>query len=310
LYLQGRTAFGRSTPDSLTQAAEYFNLAIAKDPGYALAYAGLADSYIQLAGRLRPPSEVMPKAKAAVERALAINEGLGEGHSSLAQVRLFYEWDWASASAEFRRALEMSPGTPLIHQMNGLFLSSQGRTEESLTEARRVLASDPISSSSGCLLARLLYYGRQYDRSIQQFEKTLKSDPTATGSCTWAIFSFHEKSRFPEAIAAATKAIAVSPNEMLPRAALARAYGVSGNKAEAEKVLQSLRELASRRFVSEYEFAVANSGWNPEASLSWLEKGYQGRVGMLVYLKVDSVFDGLRADPRFQDLVRRVAIPP
>ncbi len=310
LYLQGRMSFGRFTPDSLTQAAEYFNLAIAKDPGYALAYAGLADSYIQLAGRLRPPNEVMPKARGAIERALALNEGLGEAHSSLAQVKLFYEFDWGAAREEFRRALEMNPGSALIHQMNGLFLSSQGRSEESLAEARRALASDPVSSSSNCLLSRVLYYARQYDQAIQQYRKTMETDPTATGSCTWAIFAFHKRSLFPEAIAAAKRAVDVSPNEMLPRAALARGYGLSGNKAEAEKVLQSLEDLSKRRFVSEYEFAVAHSGWNPEASLSWLEKAYQGRVGMLVYLKVDSVFDELRADPRFQDIVRRVAIPP
>jgi len=310
LYLQGRTSFGRMTPDSLRKSAEYFNLAISKDPGYALAYAGLADSYIQLAGRLLPPHEVMPKARTAIQRALELNESLGEGHSSLAQVKLFYEYDWEGARAEYDRALEMTPGSALIHQMNGLFLSSQGRAEESLAEAKRALDSDPVSSSSGCMRARLLYYARQYDQAILQYRKTRDTDPTATGSCTWAIFAFHKQSRFAEAIAAAKQSIDVSPNEMLPRAALARAYGISGKKDEAEKVLQSLRDLSTRRFVSEYEFAVANSGWNPEDALAWLGKAYQGRVGMLVYLRVDSVFDDLRSDPRFQDLVARIAIPP
>ena len=310
LYLQGRTAFSRFTPDSLTKSAEYFNLAIAKDPGYALAYAGLADSYIQLAGRLLPPHEVMPKARTAIQRALELNKNLGEGHSSLAQVKLFYEYDWESARTEYRRALEMSSGSVLIHQMNGLFLSAQGRSEESLAEAKRALDFDPVSSNSGCMRARLLYYARQYDEAIRQYRKTLETDPTATGACTWAIFAFHQTSRFAEAIAAAKAAIDVSPNEMLPRAALARAYGVSGNREEADKAIQKLRDLATRRFVSEYEFAVANSGWNREESLAWLEKGYQGRVGMLVYLKVDAVFDGLRSDPRFQDLIRRIGIPP
>jgi TolB-like protein/Tfp pilus assembly protein PilF len=310
LYLQGRTAFSRFTPDSLAKSAEYFQMAIAKDPANALAYAGLADSYIQLAGRLLPPHEVMPKAKTAIERALELDENLGEAHSSLAQVKLFYEFDWEAARSEFRRAVEMSPGSALIHQMNGLFLSAQGRSEESLAEAGRALDFDPISSNSGCMRARLLYYARRYDQAIEQYRKTLKTDPTATGACTWAIFAFHQTSRIPEAIAAAKQAIEASPNLMLPRSALARAYGISGNRPEAENVVRTLHDLATRRFVSEWEFAVANSGWNREESLAWLEKAYQGRVGMLVYLKVDSVFDDLRSDPRFQDLIRRVGIPP
>jgi len=309
LYLQGRTSFSRFTPDSLTKAAEYFKLAIAKDPSYALAYAGLADSYIQLAGRLLPPRDVMPKAKTAIERALALNESLGEAHSSLAQVKLFYEFDWNGARAEYRRALEMSPASPLIHQMNGLLLASEGRAEDSLAEARRVLDSDPVSTSSGCLRARLLYYAHRYDQSIEQYRKTVASDPTATGSCTWAIFAFHKRGRVAEGIAAAKQAVDVSPNEMLPRAALARGYGISGNRQEAERVIRELEEISKRRFVSEYEFAAAYSGWNPEQSLAWLEKGYAGRVGMLVYLGVDSAFDELRPDPRFGDLLRRIGIP-
>jgi serine/threonine protein kinase/tetratricopeptide (TPR) repeat protein len=309
LYLQGRTAFSRFTPDSLSKSADYFNLAIAKDPSYALAYAGLADSNIQLAGRLLPPHEVMPKARTAIQRALELDENLGEAHSSLAQVKIFYEYDWDGARAEFGRALEMSPGSALIHQMNGLFLSSQGKSEEALAEAKRALDVDPVSSNSGCMRARILYYARRYDEAIAQYRKTLEADPTATGSCTWAIFAFHETSRLDEAIAAAKHSVDVSPNEMLPRAALARAYGIAGDRVQAEKTLAKLRELSTRRFVSEYEFAVANSGWNLEETLAWLEKAYGGRVGMLVYLKVDSVFDELRSDARFQELVRRVGIP-
>src|SRR5262249_20898162 len=186
---------------------------------------------------------------------------------------------------------------------------AQGRTEESLEEGKRALDLDPVGSSSSCMKARLLYYARRYEDAIQQYKKTLDADPTATGSCTWAIFAFHATNRFDEAIAAARHSIDVSPNEMLPRAALARAYGVAGKRAEAEAALGALADIAKKRFVSEYEFAAASSGWKPEESLAWLEKAYQGRVGMLVYLKVDSDFDGMRADPRFQDLVKRVGIP-
>ncbi len=309
LYLQGRTAFSRLTPDSLSKSADYFRLAIARDPTYALAYAGLADSDIQLAGRLLPPHEVMPKARTAIQRALELDENVGEAHSSLAQVKLFYEYDWEGARAEFDRALEMSPRSALIHQMRGLFLAAQGRAEESLAEAKSALDVDPVSTGSACMRARILTYARRYDEAIQQYRKVLEADPSATGSCTWVLFAYHKTSRLDEAIAAARHSIDVSPNEMLPRAALARAYGMAGDRAAAEKALAALRDVSTRRFVSEYEFAVASSGWNGEEALAWLEKAYRGRVGMLVYLKVDSVFDELRSDSRFQELVRRVGIP-
>jgi tetratricopeptide (TPR) repeat protein len=204
----------------------------------------------------------------------------------------------------------MNPRSALIRQMNGLFLSAEGRSEEALAESARALDFDPVSTNSGCLRARLFYYARQYDQAISLYRKTLETDPTVAGHCTWSSLAFQQRSRFPEAIAAAKQASEASPNEMLPRAVLARAYGLMGNKAEAQKVLDQFREVSKRRFISEYDFAIANSGWNSEESLAWLEKGYQNRTGLLVYLRVDSSFDDLRSDPRFQDLVRRIGIPP
>ena len=310
LYLQGRVAFSRFTPESLTAAVEYFNRAIANDPEYALAYAGLADSYIQLAGRARPPREAMPKARLAIERALSIDPNLAEGYASLGQVKLFYEFDWSGAGTEFQRALERNPGSALIHQTNGLYLSAQGRTAESLAEAGRVMDLDPVSASSGCLRARLLYYARRYDESIEQYEKTRTADPNVAGFCAFAIFAYQKKGRFEEAVAAARRISEASPNEMLPRAALARSYGVTGNRDEAQKAVQAMLDLRKRRFISEYDFAVAHSGWDKEGTLRWLEKAYQGRTGLLVYAKVDSVWDDLHSDPRFQELVRRIGIAP
>ena len=310
LYLQGRVAYSRFTPESLVGAAEYFNLAIAKDPEYALAYAGLADSYIQLAGRARPPREVMPKARAATERALALDPNLAEAYSSLGQVNLFYEFDWEGADTEFRRALAKNPGSALVHQMHALFLSAQGRTDEALAASARVLDLDPVSSSSRCLRVRVLYYARRHDESIAQYRRALQADPTVAGFCTFAVFAMQELSRFDEATREARRISEASPNEMLPKAALARTFGVTGNRSEAEKALAVMVELAKRRFISEYDFAVATSGWKPEETLRWLEAADEGRTGLLVYARVDSVFDELRSDPKFQDIVRRVGIPP
>src|SRR5215471_5574451 len=224
-YLKGRVAFSRFTPESLSQSVEYYNQAIAKDADFALAYAGLADSYIQLAGRLLPPTEVMPKAKGAIEHALRLDGSLGEAHSSLAQVELFYDFEWEPARAEFRKAAELNPRSALTHQMTGLFLAAQGKADESLAESSRALELDPVSTSAACMRARLLYYARRYDESIDLYRKTLTTDPTIAGHCTWANFAFQKLSKFSEAVTAAKRASEASPNEMLPRAALARAYG-------------------------------------------------------------------------------------
>jgi len=309
LYLQGRMAFSRFTPESLGRSAEYFNRAIAKDPQSAMAYAGLADSYIQLAGRVRPPREVMPKARAAIDRALALDPNLAEGYASLAQVKLFYEFDFPGAAAEYRRAVERNPSSTLVHQANGLFLAAEGMAAEGLREADRVVDLDPVSSSSGCLRARLLYYARRYDDAIAQFERTRASDPTVTGFCTFAISAYEVKGRFGEAVAAAQRASDASPNEMMPRAALARAYGMMGNRAAAQKTVDAMTELQKRRFVSEHDFAMAYSGWDREETLRWFEKAYEGRAGLLVYANVDAVWDGVRSEPRFQEMVRRIGIP-
>jgi tetratricopeptide (TPR) repeat protein len=193
--------------------------------------------------------------------------------------------------------------------MNGLFLSAQGRTADSLAEADRVVDLDPVSSSSGCLRARLLYYARRYDEAIAQYEKTRAADPTVAGFCTFAIFAYQQKGRFEEAIAAAKRISEASPNEMIPRAALARSYGVTGNTGEAQKVVRAMEDISKRRFISEYDFAVAHSGWKNEETLRWLEKAYESRTGLLVYARVDSVWDDLRPDPRFQDLVKKIGIP-
>jgi len=309
LYLQGRIAFLRFTPESLAEAERYFRRAIEKDPQYALAWAGLADTEIQLAGRARPPLETMPKASSAVARALELDPNLAEGFASRAQVKLFYEFDWEAAGEAYRRAVEKNPGSPLVHQANGLFLAAEGRAADAIAEADRVLDLDPVSSSSGCTRSRLLYYARRYDDAIAQYEKTLSSDPTVAGFCAFAIFAYQQKGRLDDAIATAKRIAETSPNEMLPRAALARSYGVMGNTEEARKVVRAMEELSKKRFISEYDFAVAHSGWDDAGALRWLEKAWEGRAGLLVYARADANWDGLRSNPRFQDLVRKIGIP-
>jgi len=205
--------------------------------------------------------------------------------------------------------VEKNPGSPLVHQANGLFLAAEGRAADAIAEADRVLDLDPVSSSSGCTRSRLLYYARRYDDAIAQYETTLSYDPTVAGFCAFAIFAYQQKGRLDDAIATAKRIAETSPNEMLPRAALARSYGVMGNTEEARKVVRAMEELSKKRFISEYDFAVAHSGWDEAGALRWLEKAWEGRAGLLVYARADANWDGLRSNPRFQDLVRKIGIP-
>ena len=167
---------------------------------------------------------------------------------------------------------------------------------------------DPVGSSSGCLRVRLLYYAKRYDEAIAEYRKTTSADPTVAGFCTFAIYAYQEKKLFDEAIAVARRISEASPNEMLPRAALARTYGVMGNREEARKTVRAMEELSKRRYISEYDMAVANSGWNGERALGWLERAYEGKAGLLIYVRVDSVFDEFRPEPRFQEILRRMGL--
>ncbi|MFN2384750.1 MAG: tetratricopeptide repeat protein [Thermoanaerobaculia bacterium] len=155
-------------------------------------------------------------------------------------------------------------------------MSARGKTQEALAESARVLDLDPVSSSSGCLRVRLLYYARQYDEAIDQYRKTQSADPTVAGFCTFAIYAYEQKGLFDEAITVARRISGASPNEMLPRAALARTYSVMGNRDEALKTLRAMEELAKQRYISEYDMAAANSGSNRARALDWLEKAYEG----------------------------------
>ena len=310
-YLKGEYYRYRSTPESLSKAINYFEQAIAKDPSYAQAYARLASCYVNLAGRLLPPKEAMPKANAAAVRALGLDPNLGVGHASLGNVKLFYEFDWAGAEREYKRALELDPGDPGIHVLVGNYLIAQGEAEQSTKEYSRARELDPLSVGRRCSEGRGLYYAHQYDRAIERYRAALEMDPKFVGHCIWLGLAYEQKGMMGQAIAEIQRVISASPNETLPRAALARVYGLMGQKEDAHRLIRQLTELSKKRYVSPYDLAVAYTGLDDRSrALTWLEKGYEEHAGLLVYANVDAVFDGLRSDPRFQGLLRRIGLPP
>jgi len=310
-YLRGRAEYLKMTPESLTRAVEYFNQAIAKDPDQALAYIGLSKAYTQLAGRAFPPTEVMPKAKAAALRSLELDDRLAEGHSQLGVLKLIYEHDWSGAGGEFKRALELDPSNPGPGYI--FYLSAIGRHDEAIAEIGRAQQLDPLAPISHyhCGRGRLLYYARRFDQAIEEFRKGLEMEPGLAGNCQWLGLVYEQKGMRAEAITELQKAVIRSPHDTLTLANLVGAYVLAGKRAEARRMLNQLLALTKERYVSPYDLAILYIGLDDnDQALKLLDKAVEGRLGLLVYLNVDPVFDPLRSDPRFQALLRRMGLPP
>lgn len=250
-YLKGLYSWHLFTVEGFKKAVEYYQQAIQKDPGYAQAYSGLADSLVQLGGRLLPPKEVMPKAKAAALRALELDDKLAEAHTSLAFVLTFYEWDWQAAEREYKRALELNPGYPLAHTVYGHYLAARGRPLEGVEELRRASELEPANSGFHCGLARSFYYARRYHEAIEVYRKARELAPNSPVDCIFLGMAYEQEFRFDEAIAVYQDSISISPGPPLTIAALGHAYASAGKQGEAQKALNQLlaRRLRCRPFV-------------------------------------------------------------
>jgi TolB-like protein/Tfp pilus assembly protein PilF len=308
LYLKGRFFWNKRTGENLNKAADYFNRAIATDPKYALAYVGLADSYVLMpyygAG---PPQDCFPKAKAAAERALALDDTLAEAHTSMGQL-LSYTLNSSQAIREYERAIELNPNYATAHQWYGSSgLAVVGRFDDAIRELKRALELDPLSLVINTDLGGTYYRARRYDQAIEQLRKTIDMDP-GFYYAHWNLGStLAAKGARSEAIAEYQKARALNDDPSM-LGLLANAYAVSGNKAEAIKIRDQLKALAKQRYVSDYCFALTDLGLgDKEEALRHLEKGYADRAGELLrYIKVDPLLDPLRGDPRFEALVQNI----
>jgi adenylate cyclase len=314
LYLKGRYFLNRKTRADAERAIDYFQQTLAKDPNSAPAYAGLADSYSTLVFPLGAvaPREVMPKAKEAALRALALDNTLGEAHASLAYITFFYDWDWAAAEKGFKHALELNPNNADTHHWYSHFLMSQGRIEESLTQSKRALELSPFDMLMNVHLCWHCLYARQYDQALDQIQKTIEMDPNFAQAYPWLGLILEQQGRYPEAIAAFQKAIQLFPGgSSIAEAELAHTYAVSGNREAAQKIIGELQELAKNKYVSSFQIAAIYAGLNEiDQAFAWLEKAFEERSDGLVNLNAEQRFDRLRSDPRFKDLLRRLALTP
>lgn len=310
LYLKGRYFWNKRTAAGFQQAAEYFQQAIVKDPDYARAYAGLADTFgLMSTWSLVPQNEFMPKARAAALRALALNDTLAEAHTSLALIAENYDYDWATAEKEFQRAIQLNPDYATAHQWYAEYLSWQGRFEEALAESERARQLDPMSLIIASDHGAILYYSRQYDRAIAQCRAVLDMDPNFPRARGFLFTAYVEEGRFMEAQDALAQGHtpADSPWTWAGRAYL---YGRWGRTTEAQQALAKFELLApklrSDRTVAEL-YAYGPAG-HKDKVIGILRKAYSEHSNAVVALKVDPSYDWLRSDPRFQDLLRQLGL--
>jgi TolB-like protein len=310
LYLKGRYYWNKRTGEALKKSIEYFNQAIEKDPGFALAYAGLADSYVVPANRL-PPREAMPKAKAAAMRALELDEMLAEAHTSLARVLAAFDWDRTGAEKEYKRAIALNPRYAIAHEWYGGWFEAMGRKDEAIAERKRALELDPLSLIINFELGLAFYYSRDYDRAIEQFQKTLELDQHFPPVQQFLPACYEQKLMYDKAIAGFKNATPPKGGSewSFYLAGLGHVYAVSGKKSEALAVLDELKKLSAQEYVPGPSIALIYAGLGEkDQAFTWLEKGYEERSFQMQWLKVEPRWDNLRSDPRFTDLVRRVGL--
>jgi adenylate cyclase len=312
LYLQGRFWSNKRTEEGFNKGIQYFQQAIGKDPNYALAYAGLAESDSGLAAySFVPAKEAYPRAKEAALKALEIDDTLAEAHASLAYVKAGSDRDWLGAEKEFQRAIELDPNDANTHFYHATDFLFMGRLEEGIVEAQRVLQLDPLSVPANRLLGQLFYYARQYDRATEQARKTLELDPNYTLAYVDLGLAYLQESMYKEGIAEFEKALVISPGLPAALSPLGRAYALLGRKAEAQKVLDQLNALSKQKYVAPRYVApfYAVLGEKDKA-FGELEKSYEDDSITGSFIKSNPVYDPLRSDPRFADLLRRMNLQP
>ncbi|MFQ5641814.1 MAG: protein kinase, partial [bacterium] len=310
LYLKGNYYADKRTPQGLYKSIEYFNEAIKIDSEFAHAYAGLAKSY-HLLGYLGylPPSKLYPKARAAAEHALELDDTIAEAHTELAIIMFVFDWDRVDAENTFKHALALNPDYARAHQAYAVFLMHMGRNDEALAEIKRSQELDPLWLESHDSEGLIHYYGRRYDEAIEKWNKTIEMEPNYFSPYLWLGLSYLEKGRGDEAIAAIQKCITLSRGYSVAVAAQGYVFARSGKRTEAQKILDQLQQLSQQRYVSPSLIALIYAGLGEkDQAFDWLEKAYEARDTNLTAIKEAPFADNLRSDPRFTAFWKKMGL--
>jgi serine/threonine protein kinase/tetratricopeptide (TPR) repeat protein len=313
LYLKGRYHQNQTTAEGYRKGIEYFQQAIDKDPGYALAYAGLAGSYAGLGGgnAYASPRETLPKAKAAANKALELDETVGEAHAALGYAGFLSDWNWTKADREFRRAIELNPNNAISHAVYSEILGTQERFDESVAEGERAQKLDPLSPHALTALGYAYLSTHRYDEAITQFQSALELDPNAGNIRAQLAWAYGAKRMYPQAIAEYEKIPeperAMTEENQTVTSGMGWLYAVSGRRADALKMVKEFKDLSSHAYVDPYNIAVIYAGLGDKDEVFlWLEKGYEQRSSGMPYLTADPFWDGIHSDRRYVDLLRRM----
>ena len=307
-YLKGRFLWNRRTVEALERAMELFRRAIERDPTYAPAFSGLADCYNILADNNRyPANEVLPLAKAAAQRALALDDELAEAHSSLALAMVSHDWDWAGGEREYRRAIELDRGYPTAHQWYGALLVTLRRFDQGIEHSLEAVRRDPLSFILYSSAGDAFYYARRFDDAVDMYRRGIELEPFFGLSSMDLGRTLEAAGRFDESLAANTRGLSVTGADPATSSALACLSAARGDVAQARGILTAMRAKSEREFIPPYAFASVHARLGEvDEAIEALETAYRTRDRAMIYLDVNPRFDPLRPDARFQDLLRRM----
>ncbi len=305
LYLKGRYYWNKRTAEGFRKGIECFETALARDPYYAPAYVGLADSYNMLGDYdLIPPKMAFPKARAAALQALAVDNSLAEAHASLAFSTMRFDWDWAEVEREYGLAIASDPNSSNAHHWYGLYLAMRGRFGEAREELKKAHALDPLALIITANMAWVHYFARDYDQALSVCKEALELDSNFVSARVKLGWAYEQKQLYREARAEFQTAIGAEGNDPTLRLFLAHTYAVEGERGDAIALIQEVTERSHNLYVSDYHVAAAYAGLGDRVrSLAWLKKAYNERSGWLAWLMVDPKFDDLRGEPQFVALL-------
>ncbi|HTP43285.1 MAG TPA: protein kinase [Candidatus Acidoferrum sp.] len=308
LYLKGRFYSDQATVAGVQRGVEYFHQAIEKDPRYALAYVGIANAYFLLSSQFSSPREAMPKVKEAATKALQIDQSLAEAHTLLGLVNAFYDYDFPSAADQFKRGVELDPGSASAHQWRGYFLIAMAQQQEALDELTKAKELDPLSDTVSLLLSVSYLFSRQYDQSIDQSKKMIAAEPDFWWGHFLLGWAEAETGKYDEAIQALTRATQLDASPY-PTAYLGYADARSGNKARAQDALHELEQKSHQLYVPRYQVAAVYVGLGEkQKAMECLQQAFSNREEIIAFLKVDPTWDSLRSESSFQSLLHRAGL--